>query len=89
VRLGEPLFLRALFRRGLDAHPHEIIHNRREGNQPEEAPIPPPVEDIAREQEQHVLRPEAALHNEPIQPEDDRQEEQEFRGVEEHGLPAI
>ena len=34
--------------------------------------------------EQHVLRPEIALHDEPIQSEDDRQEEQEFRGVEEH-----
>jgi len=34
----------------------------------------------------HALRPKVALPDEPIQSEDDRQEEQEFRGVEEHGI---
>jgi len=70
-RHGEPLFLRAFFRHVLDSQPHEIVHNRREGNQPEEAPIPPTLEYVARKHEQHILRPEAALHDEPIQPEDD------------------
>jgi len=54
-------------------------------NQPQKPPIPPLVEHIARDDEQHVLRLEIALHDEPIQSEDDRQEEQEFRGVEEQG----
>ena len=54
-------------------------------NLPQKPPIPPPVKHIARDDEQHVLRLEIALHDEPIQSEDDRQEEQEFRGVEEQG----
>ena len=33
--------------------------------------IPPPLKHIAREHEQHVLRLEIALHDEPIQSEDD------------------
>ena len=50
------------------------------------APIPPAIEDVARDEQQHILRLQISLHDEPIQSEDDRQEEQEFGGVEEHGI---
>ena len=84
-RHPEPRLLGAFLLRSFDLQTDEVIHQGGKRNQPQKPPIPPPVKHIARDDEQHVLRPEIPLHDEPIQSEDDRQEEQEFRGVEEHG----
>ena len=73
-----------VIRRGFGARDEEVNY-RREGNEPQEPPVPPAVKDVARDEQQHDLRLQITLHDEPIQSEDDRQEEQEFRGVEEHG----
>ena len=54
------------------------------GDGPEEAPVPLAVEDVGRDQQQEVLRPQMAVRHEPIQPEDNRQEDQKLRAVEEH-----
>ena len=65
--------------------PTKIVDEGGEGNEPEEAPVPPSVEDIGRNEQQQVLRLEVALGDKPIQPKDNRQKEQKLRAVEEHG----
>ena len=85
-RHPEPRLLGAFLLRSFDLQTDEVIHQGGKRNQPQKPPIPPPVKHIARDDEQHVLRLEIALHDKPIQSEDDRQEEQEFRGVEKHDI---
>ena len=70
-----------------DADADEVVDEGGEGNEPEEAPVPPAVEDVGRNQQQEVLRLQVAVRHEPIQPEDNRQEDQKLRAVEE--LPGI
>ena len=73
-----PRFVRCLF----NADANEEVDDGGEGNQPEEAPVPPPVEDIRRNEQQEVLRLETALGDKPIQPKDNRQKKQKLRAVE-------
>ena len=74
-RYPQPSFLPGSVRRLFNADADEEVDDGGEGNQPEEAPVPPPVEDIGRNEQQHVLRLEVALGDKPIQPKDNRQEE--------------
>ena len=80
----QPPFLPRFVRRLFNADADEEVDDGGEGNQPEEAPVPPPVEDIRRNEQQEVLRLEAALGDKPIQPKDNRQKQQKLRAVEEH-----
>ncbi len=50
-----------------------------ERDQPQKAPIPAPVKKIARDEQQPVLGPE---RKEQIQSVDDKEEEEELKGVE-------
>ena len=68
----------------LDADADEIVDEGGEGDEPEEAPVPPSVEDVGGDQQKKVLRPQLAVRHEPIQPEDNRQKDQKLRAVEEH-----
>ena len=83
----QPPFLPRFVRRFFNADADEEVDDGGEGNQPEEAPVPPPVEDIRRNEQQEVLRLEVALGDKPIQPKDNRQKKQKLRAVEEH-LPG-
>ena len=80
-----PFALGAVFR-PLHADADEEVHRGGEGDKPKEVPVPPAVEGVRRGEEQEVLRLEVPLGHEPIQPEHDRQEDQEFRAVEEHDI---
>ena len=84
-RHPQPPFLPRFVGRLFDADADEEVDDGGEGNQPEEAPVPPSVEDIRRNEQQEVLRLEAALGDKPIQPKDNRQKKQKLRAVEEHG----
>jgi hypothetical protein len=64
-----------------DAEPHEVIDERRREQEPEEAPIPPAVEHIARHQNQQILRTPRRLEP-PIKEQHQRQKERVFRRVE-------
>ncbi len=81
----QPPFLPRFVRRLFNADADEEVDDGGEGNQPEEAPVPPAVEDVRRNEQQEVLRLEVALGDKPIQPKDNRQKEQKLRAVEEHG----
>ena len=83
-RNPQPPFLPRFVRRLFNADADEVVDDGGEGNQPEEAPIPPSVEDVRRDDQQQVLRHEVALVDKPIQPIDNRQKQQKFRAVEEH-----
>ena len=65
----------------------EAAH-RSEGNQEQETPVPPPIEDVAGKDHQQVLPPTAAK-NEPIEQENYRQENQELEGIKEHPPVAV
>ena len=80
----QPPFLPRFVRRLFNADADEEVDDGGEGNQPEEAPVPPAVEDVRRNEQQQVLRLEVALGDKPIQPKDNRQKEQKLRAVEEH-----
>ena len=69
----QPPFLPRFVRRLFNADADEEVDDGGEGNQPEEAPVPPAVEDIRRNKQQQVLRLEVALGDKPIQPKDNRQ----------------
>ena len=69
----QPPFLPRLVGRFFNADADEKVDDGGEGDEPEEAPVPPPVEDIGRNEQQQVLRLEVALGDKPIQPEDNRQ----------------
>ena len=66
--------------------PTKIVDEGGEGDEPEEAPVPPAVEDVGGDQQQQVLRPQVAVRHKPIQAEDDWQKDQKLRAVEEHWL---
>jgi len=88
-RHPQPPLLPRFVRRFFNADADEEVDNGGEGNQPEEAPVPPTVKHIRRNKQQQVLRLEAALGDKPIQPKDNRQKKQELRAVEEHWLSLI
>ena len=68
----QPAFL-ALPVTGLfNADADEEVNEGGEGDEPEEAPVPPAVEDVGGDQQQEVQCPQMAMSHEPIQPEDNR-----------------
>ena len=69
-----------------DADADEIVDESGEGDESEEAPVPPSVEEVGSDQQQEILRPQVAVRHKPIQPKDNRQEDQKLRAVEEHWL---
>ena len=80
----EPPLLERLGVGFFDADADEEVDEGGEGNEPKKSPVPPTVEDVGGDQQQEVLRPQVAVRHEPIQPEDNRQEDQKLRAVEEH-----
>ena len=54
----QPPFLPRLVIGLFDADADEEVDEGGEGNEPEEAPVPPSVEDVGRDQQQEVLRPQ-------------------------------
>ena len=83
-RYPQPPFLARLARRFFNADADEDVDYCGEGDQPEEGPVPPAVEHLRRNEQQHVLCLEVALGAKPIQPQDNRQKQQKLRAVEEH-----
>jgi hypothetical protein len=61
--------------------PDAVVNDRREGNQAQETPIPPSVEDVAGDQAKDQLSPPA---QDKEQRQDDRQEDEECQTVKDH-----
>src|SRR2546423_1596000 len=59
-----------------------IIDHRREDEQPQEAPVPPAVENVTRAQKEEIL---PAVTQPGINRQHDREEEQESERIENHG----
>ena len=68
-----------------DEPPHGVIEYRAEGNQGKESPVPPSVEKVARNEQEHILRLEVALEYKPVQPEYSREKEIINERGEDHG----
>jgi hypothetical protein len=70
--------------RSVDREREDVVDDRRRHEQEDEAPVPPAVEDVAREQDPPAPRP-LRRHQEPRDREDDQEEDRERGGREEHG----
>ena len=64
-------------------HSRRIAASRRDGDEDQEAPVPPAVEDVARHYDQQVLPAQRPEH-EPVETEYYRQEDQELKRIEQH-----
>ena len=62
-----------------------VAAQRRECDQQQEPPVPPAVEEVADPYDEEVLRPQAAVEHKPVEQEDGREEQREFKRIEEHG----
>ena len=82
----EPALFVRLGVRFFNANSDQVIDEGGEGNESEESPVPPAVENVGGDQQQEVLRSQVAVRHEPKQSEDDRQKDQKLRTVEEQGL---
>ena len=65
----------------------DVVDDRAEHDQREEAPIPPSVEEVARGEDQQVLGTKRPLRERPVDGEHERQEDGVDDGVELHGRP--
>ena len=56
-----------------------VAAQRRESDQQEKPPVPPSVEEVAGPYDEEVLRPQAAVEHEPVEQENGREEQREFK----------
>src|SRR5437867_7188547 len=85
-RKDKPLFASTSARRSSYLLRDQEVHRRAASHQCQKSPIPPPVEEIAREQQKNIL---FAVSQSPVSQNDRDQKDEIYRGVEKHSAGSV